>query len=206
LIVAIAVLATLVVVAIVALIVRSGSDGDGEKVESTASTATTLITTTAAPTTTTSTTTTTTTTTAPPTTAPPTTAAPSGPGDVLAQPAGLFCRDLKAKGYSYSAAVDYWDYHGQPDRMDADRNGIPCETVYPRSDVTAYWGSTSTDYYSDVPSGLYCKDLKARGLSYAESVGYWFAEGSPDRMDADRNGIPCETVYPASDVNDYWYG
>lgn len=65
---------------------------------------------------------------------------PPGPADVRALPAGLFCRDLNARGYSYSAAVDYWRMHGQPNQMDADRNGIPCETVYPRSDVSAYWG------------------------------------------------------------------
>jgi hypothetical protein len=135
-----------------------------------------------------------------------TTAAPSGPGDVLGQPAGLLCRDLKAKGYSYSAAVDYWRFQGQPNRMDADKNGIPCETVYPRADVIAYWGTTPNPDYADVPAGLMCKDLKARGYSYAEAAAYWFATGAPDNMDADKNGIPCETVYPASEVNDYWYG
>ena len=90
--------------------------------------------------------------------------------------------------------------------MDADRNGIPCETVYPRSAVSAYWGSTDVPEYSGVPAGLLCRDLKARGFSYAEAAGYWFATGSPDNMDADRNGIPCETVYPASEVEDYWIG
>ena len=67
----------------------------------------------------------------------------SEPADVLNEPAGLLCKDLKAKGYSYTAAVDYWDAAGQPDRMDADGNGIPCETVYPVDDVTDYWGSRS---------------------------------------------------------------
>lgn len=64
-----------------------------------------------------------------------TTAAPISTtlGDVRNQPPGLFCRDLRAKGFSYSAAVDYWRNNGQPDQMDADRNGIPCETVYPNA-------------------------------------------------------------------------
>jgi hypothetical protein len=44
-----------------------------------------------------------------------------------------------ARGYSYVAAVDYWRLHGQPNRMDAHLNGIPCETVYPASAVHAYW-------------------------------------------------------------------
>ena len=201
----VAVLATLVVVGIVALVL-SRNDGDDATATSTiaapTTTTTTAATTTSLATTTSTSTTVATTTTAAPTTTPPAT----GPGDVIGQPAGLFCRDLKAKGYSYSAAVDYWRFNGQPDRMDADKNGIPCETVYPRSNVIAYWGANASDTYSGVPAGLYCRDLVARGFTYAESVAYWFATGAPDRMDADKNGIPCETVYPAAEVQDYWSG
>lgn len=58
---------------------------------------------------------------------------------VRSLPAGLFCRDLRAKGYSYVEAVEYWRHHGRPDRMDADRNGVPCETVYTRAAVAAFW-------------------------------------------------------------------
>lgn len=157
-----------------------------------------------------------TTTTEPTTTSPPTTAAPattpvttpSGPGDVRDEPAGQFCRDLDAKGYSYSAAVDYWLIHGQPNQMDADRNGIPCETVFTRSDVVAYWGTYTwvEPLPVGLPGGLLCKDLAARGIGYPDAVAYWFAEGAPDRMDADLNGIPCETVYSGDDVIDYWGG
>ena len=202
----VAVLATLVVVGIVALVL-SRNDGDDATATSTIAAPTTTTTTTAATTTSLATTTSTSTTVATTTTAAPTTTPPAtGPGDVIGQPAGLFCRDLKAKGYSYSAAVDYWRFNGQPDRMDADKNGIPCETVYPRSNVIAYWGANASDTYSGVPAGLYCRDLVARGFTYAESVAYWFATGAPDRMDADKNGIPCETVYPAAEVQDYWSG
>jgi hypothetical protein len=133
----------------------------------------------------------------------------SGPGDVRALPAGLFCRDLDSRGYSYTAAVDYWRMHGQPNQMDIDLNGIPCETVYAASDVAAYWGGRSgavegpsTGY---VPAGLFCRDLYARGVSYPEAVAYWWSEGAPDRMDEDLNGIPCETVYAAADVSAFWY-
>jgi len=45
-------------------------------------------------------------------------------------PSGLYCRDLNAMGYSWSEAITYWNYWGQPDRMDIDLNGVPCETVY----------------------------------------------------------------------------
>jgi hypothetical protein len=165
-----------------------------------------------------STTTTTTTTTTPPTTAkqaPSTNAPPkaapapapsaaAGPGDVRTLGGGLFCRDLAAQGYSYAAAVDYWRSQGQPDRMDADLNGIPCETVYPRAAVVAYWPTAT---YQAVPSyglpaGLFCRDLAARGIDVYGALTYFIWEGSPARMDADGNGIPCETVYP--DATQVW--
>ncbi|TDW89500.1 hypothetical protein EV137_3295 [Kribbella pratensis] len=130
--------------------------------------------------------------------------APAG-GDVRSLPAGLFCRDLKAKGYGYVAAVDYWRLHRQPNQMDADRNGIPCETVYPRSDVAAYWNGREISGVVFWSAGLYCRDLVARGASYSEAVRYWWYYGMPDRMDADRNGIPCETVYSAATVNAFWF-
>jgi hypothetical protein len=49
----------------------------------------------------------------------------TGPGDVRGIATGLFCRDIQARGDSYSAAVDHWRLHGQPNRMDIDLNGIP---------------------------------------------------------------------------------
>ncbi len=133
-----------------------------------------------------------------------------GPGDVLDQPAGLFCRDLYAKGFSYVAAVDYWRESGQPNQMDEDRNGIPCQTVYSPSDVSAYWGTQSVppqmeSSVGNLPDGLFCRDLYARGYDYSQAVDYWFYQGQPPKMDADLNGVPCETVYPTSDVNDFWY-
>jgi hypothetical protein len=129
----------------------------------------------------------------------------TGPGDVRALPSGLFCRDLYADGFSYSAAVDYWRMHGQPNQMDIDRNGIPCETVYPPSDIDGYWGTSSLPGVTGLPGGLFCRDLYARGYSYADAVDYWYLHGEPARMDIDSNGIPCETVYPPSDVDNYGY-
>ena len=90
--------------------------------------------------------------------------------------------------------------------MDADRNGIPCETVYSASDVVAYWGDRlPADGSVVAPAhGLFCRDLFAAGYSYGVAVDYWYSEGQPPRMDDDMNGIPCETVYPPSVVTDYW--
>jgi hypothetical protein len=132
-------------------------------------------------------------------------ATPTAEGrDVRTLPAGLFCRDLDAQGYSYTAAVDYWRLHGQPNQMDADGNGIPCETVYPAADVAAHWQPQDVPLAGDPPPGLFCRDLYARGFTYPEAVAYWWADGAPGRMDADSDGIPCETVYPAEVVNAFW--
>ena len=184
----------------------SGGDDDGETATTGSSiTATSSTTTTAPPSSTT------TATTAPPTTTattrpPPLTTVPGGVG---ALPSGLYCRDLSAMGYSYPAAVEYWRLEGYTDRMDADLNGIPCETVYPRSDVVAYWGDygwddSTFDYLDTIPSGLFCRDLADAGFSYSEAVAYWYWDGLPDRMDEDLDGIPCETVYGEDVAADYW--
>ena len=82
-----------------------------------------------------------------------TTTSPSPVGDIES---GLFCRDLFGRGYGYSEAVAYWTREGQPDRMDADRNGIPCETVYDRAEVLAFWGDplpTTTTTTPDLVCG-----------------------------------------------------
>lgn len=130
----------------------------------------------------------------------------TGVGVVRSAPAsaaGLSCAQMKARGYSYAQAVNYWRQQGYPSRLDADNNGIPCETVYSAASVRNYWAGRA-GYDGGIPSGLYCKDLMARGYSYGEALGYWRAEGYPSRMDADNNGIPCETVYPASAVRKYF--
>lgn len=64
--------------------------------------------------------------------------------------AGLFCRDILGDSYltssvhdtdlQYFGAVLYWFMEGRPDRMDADRNEIPCETLVASDDVDSVWG------------------------------------------------------------------
>jgi hypothetical protein len=49
------------------------------------------------------------------------------------------------------------------------------------------------------PDGLRCADLLARGYSAKDAVDYWFLWDTPELMDADLNGTPCETVF--SDVD-----
>jgi hypothetical protein len=113
--------------------------------------------------------------------------------------AGLFCRDLDAMGYGVWAAFPYWLAEGAPDRMDADQNGIPCETVF-GEDIEHFLNAAIGE-----PAGQSCADL---GLpddwsGYQRAVAYWMLEGAPDRMDADGNGIPCETVFSTATVADY---
>ncbi len=42
--------------------------------------------------------------------------------------------------------------------------------------------------------------------TYFAAVEYWFLEGRPGRMDADSNGIPCETRFDAAVVKALWAG
>jgi Excalibur calcium-binding domain len=53
---------------------------------------------------------------------------------------GLYCKDIKRLGYSYPQAVAYWYYWDEPENMDADLDGIPCETIYSAQAVENYWG------------------------------------------------------------------
>jgi Excalibur calcium-binding domain len=43
---------------------------------------------------------------------------------------GKYCAAMKAAGWSFEKARAYHENHGQPAHMDADGDGIPCETVY----------------------------------------------------------------------------
>jgi len=74
--------------------------------------------------------------------------------------------------------------------------------------------------YQRVPKGLFCRDLLTPEtdafpfsgnssnprLAFFWSLVYWSLEGKPDRMDADRNGIPCETLYEPAVIDDVLAG
>lgn len=113
---------------------------------------------------------------------------------------GLFCRDLAAMGYDFPFSVAYWLADGTPARMDADSNGIPCETVYP-GDTGPYLAVAG-----GFETGQLCADLGQPDdvNGYRTAVAYWLLEGAPARMDADGNGIPCETVFSADTVREYF--
>jgi len=189
------VVALVVLIAIGVLILVRGGNDDSNEAAVTTPTTTPTPTTSPAPTTPT----------LPPTSALPPAVAPVAPGDVYAQPAGLLCRDLETRGYSYAAAVDYWRHWGHTNQMDVDKDGIPCATVYPLTEIESYWGvslSQPSDGPLGYPARLLCRDLSDRGASTREALLYYVLEGFPARMDADGNGIPCETVYP--DATSVW--
>jgi len=118
--------------------------------------------------------------------------------DGSALPDAPLCADLADEGFGYADAVAYWVQDGRPDRMDADTNGIPCETVYDAGEIDAFYDAAPTT------SGLFCRDVVAEGGDYAAAVAYWLLEGAPDRMDADTNGIPCETVYDSGEIDTFY--
>jgi hypothetical protein len=85
------------------------------------------------------------------------------------------------------------------------------EDLVALSTATDNPGSTAQllELYAAAPSGLRCEDLRAGeapfpfDVSTTDEVGasfwsivYWNLEGQPARMDADLDGVPCETLYP----------
>lgn len=173
--------------------------GEGEVADDTTSSTAATTTTTETATTQASTTTTEATTT---TTEAPTTT--STPAPVVDLPAGLFCRDLAAMGYLYESAVAYWEHEGRADRMDADRNGIPCETVYSTEDVEAFWGERASTAWSLITTtwGVVpgcCGEPEGMGPASPEGAipeegwpadGFYSAQAS--RSSADRPEIELE--------------
>jgi len=89
---------------------------------------------------------------------------------------GLFCRDLYGLGYGFRDAVGYWMSEGRTARMDADRNGVPCETVYKAGAVEAVYGSAD-----------------ARGMHLVTTVNYVDTPRFAVTGSAMRDGVICET-------------
>ena len=87
---------------------------------------------------------------------------------------GLFCRDLideESYYFSYFGAVAYWFWEGQPDRMDEDKDGIPCESVYSLPDMASFWAETPREETTDIHFG-YITDLSTTGPPYELSIDY----------------------------------
>ncbi len=96
-------------------------------------------------------------------------------------------------GNDYDQVIGYFVANGMPGGLDTDGNSIPCD-----EDSTVF----DPGFFAGIPTegGLFCRDLEAAGFDFAQAVAYWLTEGAPERMDADKNGIPCETVYPTAEI------
>jgi hypothetical protein len=106
---------------------------------------------------------------------------------------GKYCAAMKAAGWSFQKARAYYEDHGQPAHMDADGDGIPCETVYGEVDgqgpAPAPQEGCDPAYPDDClpspPPDLDCVDVGHR-------VTVDHSYGDPHRLDADRDGIGCD--------------
>ena len=107
---------------------------------------------------------------------------------------GLYCRDIVTDRWmGPEVPFLYWLVEGSPDRMDADRDGIPCETLFPEIVLSQFL----EDPYlleDGVPSGLTCDDLLRVRPFYRQAVAYYVTEGLPGMLDDDGDGIPCENA------------
>jgi Excalibur calcium-binding domain len=124
-----------------------------------------------------------TTTTASPTTPPTTQPEPEAerePAPTTTRPAttrpiklvvGKYCAAMHAAGWSFEEARAYYEDLGQPAHMDADSDGIPCETVYgevggqgpapaPQQDCDPAYPD---DCLPSPPPDLDCADVGHRG-------------------------------------------
>lgn len=121
-----------------------------------------------------------------------------------AAPAGQFCRDLIASESdlsSYFGAVMYWFLEGRPDRMDADRDGIPCETVFPLWDIASFWHGSPLEETTGIHFG-YITDLATRGSGYDLTIDYAYFLGG---MEANLAAEAAGEIAPGEGVpNDYY--
>ena len=90
--------------------------------------------------------------------------------------------------------------------------------------ATTWWGiGTGGADLPYAPPGLLCREYMATDdfvramehmgasapwnddvLAHQWALAYWFLEDAPDRMDVDRNGIPCELLFDPDVVAEVW--
>ena len=116
-----------------------------------------------------------------------------------------FCRDLHyltgSHPRAYFGAVAYWFQEGRPDRMDADRDGIPCETVYSLSDIDGVWAGTPREEVTGIHFG-YITDLTETGSGVEITIDYAYFLGG---LEADLAAEAAGEIAPGEGVpNDYF--
>jgi hypothetical protein len=145
-----------------------------------------------------------------------------GSDDTAPAPAGLVCSPLSQAmaGFDATAGARYpggrlpttggpavWSSVGDLVTEVVDDCGfqVMVDVAYRYPDPLATWlvqtAISALGEIAALPEGLRCANLQAMGLGPKQAVDYWFLWGAPPLMDADSNGIPCETVWP--DVAQY---
>jgi hypothetical protein len=127
---------------------------------------------------------------------------------------GRYCKTMRQWGWSYARVLRYWHSHGRPDHMDADLNGIPCETVYPDVSTRAVAGdglcsaAEQGSNSADCDQSAYPGNVASPGYGPSPSPGPWPAPGYHDHdWPSDPGpGSPSRPIqpYPATpgDPND----
>jgi hypothetical protein len=136
---------------------------------------------------------TTTTTTMAPTTAPRASTTRPASTAPLKLVVGRYCAAMHAAGWSFAEAQAYYEAHGRPAHMDADGDGIPCETVYgevgePRPAPGAQ--ENCDPAYPDECLPPPPPDLDCADIGHGVTVDHRY--GDPHRLDADRDGHGCD--------------
>ena len=102
-----------------------------------------------------------------------------------------------------------------PENPDAFETGTLVLVLLDDAGEVVYTGGTDVfDIHELAGPGLFCRDLRTHpylsGLKpevqYLFMLAYWFQDGQPDSMDADRDGIPCETLFEPEVVDTVWAG
>jgi hypothetical protein len=83
-------------------------------------------------------------------------------------------------------------------------DGAPLPQAYPVGAFCRDLAAPPSDAPREVRDGRTLDPSPDYHLSYGLAVWYWYAEGRPDRMDADLDGIPCETVYDSDEIAAFW--
>lgn len=147
-----------------------------------------------------------------PSTRPTTTAATAGLPDVVGSPiVDSIEEDIAGDGVT--AQVDC-----PPDVGTTDWSYWECTASSPGLDSVIVWivmldnNRWSYDLGSGIPwaideiapPGALCRDIADAGHPFFYATLYWVADNRPERMDADGNGIPCETIYARTDIAEVW--
>jgi hypothetical protein len=106
---------------------------------------------------------------------------------------GKYCAAMQAAGWSFEEARAYYEDHGHPAHMDADGDGIPCETVYGEVGGPGPSPAPQEDCDPAYPDGCLPSpppDLDCADVGQRVTVDHSY--GDPHRLDADRDGIGCD--------------